>query len=138
MQSGCGDNKDKQELIDLRRRELEEWLERSFSDDLIKLGSYKAFQEIVEAMNDLVAMMLKDSGLLPADDYANIEKAGQRKLLPLPLMKPMQEMTGLRNRIVHEYNGLNDALAKESILRLLEDIVQFQEWVDLWLKKQTT
>lgn len=128
--------KDKQELIDFRRRELEEWLERSFADDLIKLGSYKAYQEIVEAINDLVAMTLKDSGLLPTDDYANIEKSSQQKLLPKELVKPLQEMTGLRNRVVHEYNGLDDRLAKESITRLLDKVVIFQEWVDQWLKEQ--
>ena len=38
-----------------------------------KLATYKAFQEIVEACMDIVAMMCKDSKIPPQDDYTNQE-----------------------------------------------------------------
>lgn len=37
------------------------------------LAVYKAAQEIMEASLDIVAMVCKDSKLVPKDDYANIE-----------------------------------------------------------------
>ncbi len=80
---------------------------------------------MVEATNDIIAMMLKDSGLLPEEDYANIEKAIKHGILPASLRVLLQEMTGLRNRLVHEYNGLNDRTAKESALSLLPRIEGF-------------
>ncbi|MEW5896381.1 MAG: DUF86 domain-containing protein [Nanoarchaeota archaeon] len=128
--------KEKLELIDLRKRELGEWLERSFEDDLTKLGSYKAFQEIVEAINDLLSMMLKDSSLLPEDDYSNIDKVIKNKLLPIELKNPLNELTGLRNRLIHEYNGLNEKLAKESMEKLLQSINKFLTFFEKWLQQK--
>lgn len=128
--------KDKLEFITLRKEEFEEWSGGILQNDKDKLSSYKAFQEMVEAINDLVAMMLKDSNFLPGDDYTNIEKSIKQKLLPEELKKPLEEMTGLRNRLVHEYNELDDALAKESASELLPFIDKYCDLVEQWLRRQ--
>lgn len=128
--------KDKIEFIALRKEEFEEWSEGILQNDKDKLSSYKAFQEMAEAINDLIAMMLKDSDLLPGDDYTNIEKSVKQKLLPAELKVPLEEMTGLRNRLVHEYNELDDALAKESALELLPFIDKYCDLVEQWLRRQ--
>ncbi len=57
--------KDKINIILKRSDQAEEWLQELYSaqileDDKTKLATYKAFQEIVEASMDIVAMMLKD------------------------------------------------------------------------------
>lgn len=128
--------KEKLEHIELRKMEFEEWSPGILENDKDKLGSYKAFQEMVEATNDIIAMMLKDSGLLPEEDYANIEKAIKHGILPASLRVLLQEMTGLRNRLVHEYNGLNDRTAKESALSLLPRIEDFIASVKKWLRRK--
>ena len=38
-------------------------------DEMTQLATYKAFQEITEACLDIVAMICKDSGGIPRDDY---------------------------------------------------------------------
>jgi len=107
-------------------------------DEKSKLASYKAFQEIVEASMDILAMMIKDQKLIPKDDYSNIEIANNKKLLTSELCTTLKDMNGLRNRIVHEYNGLADNIALRSMKRLLPQITNFMEQVEKWLKKQNS
>lgn len=68
--------KDKMDLIEERINDLNEWLTVSFEifmkDKKLRLASYKAFQEIVEASMDIIAMMVRDLNLLVKDDYSNI------------------------------------------------------------------
>ena len=59
----------KLELLEERLNDIESWIsglsfEEFESDKKTKLATYKAFQEAVEAITDICAMMLKDMKLL--------------------------------------------------------------------------
>lgn len=133
----AGRYKDELDLIFKRAGQAQSWLEEVSSevfleDDKTKLASYKAFQEAVEACLDLVAMMCKDLGIQPQDDYSNLErlddlKEGSKKVLI--------EANGLRNHIVHRYNKRDDLLALNSMKGLLSGIMAFGEEVEIWLEK---
>jgi uncharacterized protein YutE (UPF0331/DUF86 family) len=133
----AGRYKDKLDLIFKRAGQAQDWLEDvSFEvfleDDKTKLASYKAFQEAVEACMDLVAMMCKDLGIKPQDDYGNLENLvglteGSKKVLI--------EANGLRNHLVHRYNKRDDLLALDSMRGLLSGIMAFGEEVETWLEK---
>lgn len=60
-------------------------------------------------------MIIKDENLMPKDDYSNIDIAEKNKLLTNDLCTALRDMNGLRNRIIHEYNGLSDEIALESM-----------------------
>ncbi len=128
--------KEKLEHMELRKMEFEEWSPGILDNDKDKLSSYKAFQEMAEAANDIIAMLLKDSGLLPEENYVNIDKAAKHGLIPASLRAPLQEMTGLRNRMVHEYNGLDDKTAMESATSLSPKIETFMDVVKKWLRRK--
>jgi uncharacterized protein YutE (UPF0331/DUF86 family) len=133
----AGRYKDKLDLIFKRAGQAQDWLEDVSSDvfledDKTKLASYKAFQEAVEACMDLVAMMCKDLGIKPQDDYGNLENLvdlteGSKKVLI--------EANGLRNHLVHRYNRRDDLLALGSMRGLLSGIMAFGEEVETWLEK---
>ncbi len=108
---------EKKELAEKRIIEIEEWI--SSPDEKSKLASYKAFQEIVEAISDMAAMLIKDRGKLVEDDYKNIEKLIEIKILEDKEAKILEDANGLRNRIIHKYNKTDDIIAKESIQNLL-------------------
>ncbi len=134
--------KDKFELIQTRKSKIESWIKGKSVEDLEKdiksrLAAYKAFQEITEANMDICAMMLKDTGRTVKDDYENIRKLSNQKLIPKNLEGPLKEMNGLRNRLVHEYNGLETEIALKSIRILLPEIEKFKEAASKWLKKKT-
>ena len=124
--------KKKLELIDLRRRQLSKWL-KDEKDEKTKLAVYKAFQEIVEALFDLIAMKLKDSKKLPEDDYANIVLLEQEGFLAVKEASALREINGLRNRLVHEYSGLSDSIAFNSIKESLGSVFALQEKIAKWL-----
>ena len=71
--------KDKLDLLFKRAGQAEKWLADASGQDFLQdektmLASYRAFQEAVEASQDLVAMMCKDTGIRPQDDYSNLER----------------------------------------------------------------
>jgi uncharacterized protein YutE (UPF0331/DUF86 family) len=129
--------KDKLSLISKRVEQIESWLsldspEEFLEDDKTRLASYKAFQETVEACLDIVAMMGKDSGILPKDDYSNLENLEE---LHEATKKVLIEANGLRNHLVHRYNKMDDLLALESMKALLSGIQAFCAEVEAWIEK---
>ncbi|MFW6145139.1 MAG: HepT-like ribonuclease domain-containing protein [Candidatus Natronoplasma sp.] len=70
------------------------------------------------------------------DDYTNIERLREKRLLDREQEGLMKESNGLRNRLVHEYNGLEKKIALESIKRTNSKVVDILEVVKGWLKKQ--
>ena len=132
---------DKIEHIEERIEDIRTWSnEREDIREMDKkthLAVYKAMQEVVEASTDIVAMILKDEGKLPKDDYTNIEKLFELNIIDRSVKEALNEADGLRNRLVHEYNELNDEIALESIQSLLVQIEEFVEAaVKKWLKER--
>ena len=133
----AGRYKDMLDLIFKRAGQAESWLEEVsadvfLEDDKTKLASYKAFQEAVEACLDLVAMMCKDLGIQPQDDYSNLERQDD---LGEGSKKVLIEANGLRNHLVHRYNKRDDLLALDSMKCILPGIMAFGEEVEAWLEK---
>lgn len=126
---------EKTELIRKRAEEIEEWKSGFFIEEKDRLAVYKAFQEISEASMDLVAMMLKDSDKIPEDDYTNINKAVKLGLLSNNLKASLDDLNGLRNRIVHVYNGLDDKIAFDAMSEILPGVKKFVEVVEKWIRK---
>ena len=131
--------RDKLNLILERTADIEDWTSIEISDFIsdkkTRLAVYKAFQELVEASFDIVAMACRDSRIISKDDYANVEALYQKNILDERLKNALIESNGLRNRLVHRYNTLDDRTAFESILELLPDFKYFTEVMDKWLEK---
>lgn len=126
--------RDKISIVDKRRDDISSWIQER--DEKSTLAVYKAYQEMIEAFTDLFAMMLKDMGEVVEDDYTNIERLREKRLLDREQEGLMKESNGLRNRLVHEYNGLEKKIALESIKRTNSKVVDILEVVKGWLKKQ--
>ena len=95
---------------------------------------YHAFQVILEIVGDLTAMLVKDLQLIPKDDYTNVEFLEKENIITNDLTKYIKDANGLRNRIVHNYNGLDDQLAYKGILNLINEINNFVVVIKQWLK----
>ncbi|MHA1129940.1 MAG: type VII toxin-antitoxin system HepT family RNase toxin, partial [Candidatus Helarchaeota archaeon] len=101
---------------------LIEWFKDSDFDEINEYGNFKeifaiyhAAQLSIEVISDLCAMIVKDLVQNPKDDYSNFEKLYTSKIITKDLFKALKELNGLRNRIVHDYNGLIDEIAWKSI-----------------------
>jgi uncharacterized protein YutE (UPF0331/DUF86 family) len=98
-----------------------------------KYGIYHAFQIAVEIIADIAAMTVKDSNIIPKDDYSNLDVLRNKKIIVSSLAEQLKEANGLRNRIVRDYNGLNNKIAYNRILDLLKTIEKFKGAIDKWL-----
>lgn len=133
--------KDKLNLISERLVDIEEWISGYDASDFVsdkktRLAVYKAFQELIEASFDIAAMICKDSKTIPKDDYTNIDILYEIKIIDSGLKNALSESNGLRNRLVHRYNSLDDSIAFESIQAHLPGFKYFLEVINKWLKSQ--
>lgn len=129
---------DKINLIEKRMNEFYSWSSEFLVDEKTKLACYKAVQEIAEAVMDISSMIIKDIGDVPKDDYENAETIFNLGVVSEDVSKALKELNGLRNRIVHEYNGLQERIFLESTERLLPYVAEFVKGVKLWLGKNIT
>ena len=132
---------DKINLIEERVDDLKLWtgnitIGKFIEDKKLRLASYKAFQEIVEASMDISSMIIRDSNLIVKDDYSNLSILQEKNVFPKEVIKALKEANGLRNRLVHAYNNLKDDMAFYSINKLLVYFEKFVEVVKKWLKER--
>ena len=132
---------DKLEYLNQSYNYLNDWTRnvklKDFIEDLDiqkKYGIYHAFQITIEIITDIAAMIVKDLKILPKDDYSNIEILKKNKVIKSDLAVKISEANGLRNRIVHNYNGLNEDIAYTNLLRLIKNLKIFEAEVKKWLK----
>ena len=121
-------------VVTKRENNISSWI--NDDDEKSILAVYKAYQELVEGLTDIFAMILKDMGELVEDDYSNIERLNEIGLLSKEQEELMKEANGLRNRLVHEYNGLEKKTALNSVKRLNPEFEDVLEEVRGWLKEQ--
>jgi len=69
-------------------------------------GIYKEYQELVESITDLAAMTAKDQNKIVEDDYSNLDKLATTLHLNTEHTIQLKKANGLRNILVHEYNGI--------------------------------
>jgi len=133
--------KEKLDTIQKRIGQISEWTKKhnksSFTvDELVKLATYKAYQEAVEASMDIVAMLCKDSKISPKDDYSNIKALIDKGLLKNKIGDDLIDSNGLRNRLVHKYNKVDDDTAFVKILESLPGFERFIDVIEKWMKKK--
>jgi uncharacterized protein YutE (UPF0331/DUF86 family) len=131
--------KDKLNLMAERAGDILDWTSEDvsgfISDKKTKLATYKAFQELTEASFDIAAMVCKDSGLIPKDDYTNVDILCQNGIIDNGVKDVLSQANGLRNRLVHRYNNLDDVMAFDSIRTLSSGFEHFEEVIGKWLEK---
>ena len=133
--------KEKQEKLTEYLSYLKEWTKDLNVEDFNKtdikeqFSIYHAFQNVVEVITDISAMVVKDLKKIPKDDYSNLDLLVKENVINNELSSYIKEANGLRNRIVHDYNGIDDDIAYKKILSIFKYIIQFKEVIDNWLKK---
>lgn len=110
------------------------WKEEFLNNRILRKACYKEFQEAVEIVSDILAMIVKDSEKPVEDDYSNIEIVD--RIVGLKETKDVLKRShGLRNVLVHEYNGIDDVMAFESMNECIKGMKKFVKKVKEWLKK---
>ena len=110
------------ELKAIKDYTLEEYLDNYF----IKRTTERLIQLIVEVATDINGHIIVEEGHNPPHNYyQSFIKLGQLNLINEELATKLAPSTGLRNRIVHEYEEINDQIVFESVERALKLYSQY-------------
>ncbi len=99
-----------------------------YLDNLEKrLASERAFEKIIEAVNDLAILFLKQKRLeLPSEDIKAFEIIAGRGIIPQDLALNLKQAMGMRNFLAHQYDKVDDELVFNAIHnKLFDDVEEF-------------
>ena len=94
------------------------------------------FQNLAELCSDLAAMIIRDKKLIPKDNYSNYKLLQENTILSEKSYQILIKVTGLRNRVAHEYNGLNYTIAWEAMEQFIDGFENIKEEFGSWLKQR--
>lgn len=131
---------DKLEKFNLYFTQYSEWLESHPITDLDMnkdihwvYAIIHVFQNMAELCSDLSAMILKDEQINPKDNYTNYQSLFNQKILSQPSLMALIKINGLRNRVAHEYNGLNYNIAWEAMKEFINNFKKVRGEFQAWL-----
>ena len=128
---------DKIEYARERINDLEAWLsEEEVKEKKTLFASEKAFQELAESLMDIFAMMLSDLKMAVKDDYSNIAKLKEKNILAEYHAGIAITANGLRNRIVHRYNSVDEKIFVESAKELLPKLANLLQHLENYNMKE--
>ncbi|MEK7667296.1 MAG: DUF86 domain-containing protein [Gemmatimonadota bacterium] len=91
-------------------------LEQYRGDWQCRKATERVLQEIVEAAVDINQHLLVSSGAGPAPDYRqSFLEIGRLGIIPADLALALAPSAGLRHRLVHEYDEIDDAIVLTAV-----------------------
>ena len=89
-------------------------------------GAERLLQEAIEAAVDTNLHLLSAAGsAAPPDYYESFLAAGRAGLISEDLARQLAPSAGLRNRLVHEYDAVDDAVVLAAVLHARQQLGAF-------------
>jgi uncharacterized protein YutE (UPF0331/DUF86 family) len=86
------------------------------SDRIRRKAAERLLQELIDAAADANVHILRESSRPPPPDYySSFIEVGAAGVIPPSLAERIAPAAGLRNRIVHEYDEIDDRIVLEAI-----------------------
>ena len=96
----------------------------------------RLLQEVIEAALDINAHLTAELGSeVPEEYYGGFLKIGELGIVSPDLARSLAPSAGLRNRLVHEYEGIDDEKVLGSIGTLLELYPRYVQAIEAFLTK---
>ncbi len=99
-------------------------------NELEKRGIFYSLQTSIEAMIDLIAMLVKDLGIQVKDDNINISEIVKIRKLNPELGQKLEKANGLRNIIVHRYNKIDEQIILDSVGEIKDLLLHWIEIIE--------
>jgi len=127
----------RRKLINLSEyiEELEPFLEYNYeqyiSNYFIKRTGERLIQLIVENMVDINSIIISEMNHIPSKDYySSFEIIGQLGVIPINFATELAPCTGMRNRLVHEYDKIQDKIVFDSIKKVISMVNKYIEYIN--------
>ena len=133
---------DKMDDLEQCLRELEDYLPAAVDEYLgsgmRRRACERAFQLAFENLLDICNMIISDEGLgIPIDSKYSISKLCQFDVIPESLASRLEELTGFRNLLVHQYGRVDDSVAYTSLRDESRDFYEFLEEIEKFITSKT-
>ena len=120
------------DLDPIGRLSIEEYRQRLYE----RKAGERLLQEAIEAALDINAYLIAERGAaIPEDYYGGFLALGTLGVVPDALARQLAPSAGLRNRLVHEYETIDDAKVLAAIGTLLGIYPRFVEAVEAFLTR---
>jgi len=102
-------------------------------------GAERLLQEAIEAAVDVNLHLIRAKGEgTPPDYYESFLAAGRAGVIPDDLARQLAPSAGLRNRLVHEYDAINDAIVLTAVRDARRQLVAFVAAIEQYLGEPRT
>ena len=119
-------------LTPLSRLSPEEYRERLYE----RKAAERLLQEAIEAALDINAHVIAEHGAaIPEDYYGGFIALGTLHIIPEALARQLAPSAGLRNRLVHEYEDIDDAKVLAAIGTMLNLYREFVKSIEGFLTR---
>ncbi len=116
-------------------KELEPFKEYTYDEYVgnyyIKRTGERLIQLIVENMVDINSIFIAKEGHEPPRDYySSFEVLGKIEVIPVDFASRLAPCTGIRNRLVHEYDKIQDEVVFGSIFKLINMTLDYIKFIN--------
>lgn len=119
------------QLEEVNQYSLENYLDNFF----VRRTGERLIQLIVETATDINGHLIVSSGHKPpADYYSSFVKLGDYQILEQNFAKKIAPSAGLRNRLVHEYEEIDDKIVYKSIQKTIKSYKKYIRKIENHLK----
>lgn len=107
------------------------------ADRMRRKATERLVQEVVEAAVDTNVHLLRAAGrATPGDYFSSFMAAGEARILPDALARELAPSAGLRNRLVHEYDEIDDALVLAAAIKARRLYRDYVAAIEQYLREQ--
>jgi len=118
-----------------RLRSVEGMSVQEYRADWMRVkATERLLQEVVEAAVDINQHLLRAGGGAPAGDYRqSFLELGRAGVITAALAETLAPSAGLRHRLVHEYDEIDDGIVLASVADARRDFSKYLEAVEQYL-----
>lgn len=121
------------DLAEVEGLELQDYREDRFR----RKGTERLLQETVEAAVDANMHILRAAGAwTPPDYFQSFVDVGRAGVIPPDLAGSLAPSAGLRNRLVHEYEEIDDRIVLDAVTEARDGFGDYVARVEAWLSDQ--
>ena len=106
-------------------------------NDVEERALYYCLFTSIESTMDLIAMLIKDRGNIPMGDNHNIDYLVKEGIASAELALHLKRCNGLRNVLVHQYNGIDREIVLDSFKDVKNTLMQMVRYMETYLDEST-
>ncbi len=109
-----------------------------YADDIYKRkATERLLQELIEAAIDVnTHIIVQTSNTVPDDYYESFIKLGELKIMTAKLAEKLAPSAGLRNRLVHEYDLLENSMILEAVKVAVDVYPEYIKAIEDYILRQ--